>query len=727
VEKSLYNMKAEKIQRQVKQGDYETAAKICDGIDWTQISSVRMLSLVSSVYEHVGQYERAIDILVQAYEEAPVGRRFLYKLTELAIAAGNIKEAEEYYKNYLQEAPDDNQRYILRYEIAEAKGEPLDKKITILEAYKRNEFDEKWSCRLAELYDQLGNGTMCVKICDELILWFGVGPYVDRALELKEKYQPLTAAQLDHRDNKAFYEDNLRKVQEQSQSAEAYSASARKEEQEELPKVTLSGPEMGVPIASFDQSAFLPDEEPPTDSYLDQTRRVNGLDDLSKTRIFEKIPDGIEEQLFKTVYAPEQTQAIPTISEQEEVIPQTIPTDDGEQLTFNFAMDDDKGEPLPGINLTSDAEPEKYFDTLCYVSGDSPDVAMEQAVALIENGHRIMRTDMKGIAKISASKLNQRGLISSLESLAGRDIIVLGASGLSEAIITEIKKVNSGLETGKIIILADSPSGIISIKERMTSNKVGSAYDFSVEHTVREEIPMEKEFATPAEPEVQEEEPTFNFALEKEYDAPQMDFSEDIPAEEGDTVEAEPVIAISPEPAPAPVVEPVPEPKVEAAEPAPVEEENEFGFSMEEVENRTPLHASLDESENHSATKHEHHHEHQREEKKDVEKKEEPKTVEAAKAPESYNEDGGVTPEEFVKYIYDYMKKIDCVPEEGGEEDMLDYAIMLAERGEYLDEVLAEEVTEEAADNAESHSLGNMFHSRYDKDGCLILRAKHFN
>ena len=133
MDKNVYNMKAEKIQKQARRGDYETAAKICDTIDWNQVRSVRMLTLVSSVYEHVKEYDRAIDILLMAYEEAPVGKRFLYKLTELAIAAGSIHEAEEYYKSYIKDAGDDASRYLLRYQLAEAKGEPLDKRIAILE------------------------------------------------------------------------------------------------------------------------------------------------------------------------------------------------------------------------------------------------------------------------------------------------------------------------------------------------------------------------------------------------------------------------------------------------------------------------------------------------------------------------------------------------------------------------------------------------------------------
>ena len=221
MDKNTYNIKADKIQKLVNKKDYVTAAKIADTIDWKQIHSLRMLTTVATAYEKTRQYDAAMDILMMAYEEAPSGRRILYKLTENAIRAGALKDAEQFYKMYLEEAGEDNSRYILRYLLADAKGEPLDKKIAILETYKRKEFEEEWAYQLAVLYRKANMKEKCVSLCDEIILWFGVGPYVDKAMELKETYEPLTAAQRERREHRDYYEENLRRVAEELDDTQA--------------------------------------------------------------------------------------------------------------------------------------------------------------------------------------------------------------------------------------------------------------------------------------------------------------------------------------------------------------------------------------------------------------------------------------------------------------------------------------------------------------------------
>ena len=180
MDKYTYSLKAEKIQKLVRQEDYLEAARIADTVDWKQEHNVRLLSAVSEAYEKIGEYDKAIDVLLTAYERPSLGKCHIYKLTELALAAGHVEDAEAFYRRYLEEAPEENNRYILRYKIAEAKGESLDKRIAILETYKKYEFEEEWACRLAELYNEAGMEKQCVALCDEIILWFGVGSYVDK-------------------------------------------------------------------------------------------------------------------------------------------------------------------------------------------------------------------------------------------------------------------------------------------------------------------------------------------------------------------------------------------------------------------------------------------------------------------------------------------------------------------------------------------------------------------
>ena len=229
MDKYTYGIKADKIQKLVKKGDYEAAVKVAETVDWEEVHSVRLLTITAAAYENVRDYKSAIELLQIAYEESAVGKRILYKLTGLAIADQDAPLAQRYYEMYLQEAQDDNGRYLLRYLLAELKKEPLDKRIAILETYRKYEFEEEWALRLAQLYDEAGMGDACVKLCDEIILWFGVGEYVDEALALKEKYAPLSAQQKEHRDNKEYYEQRYKEVvQEYTGREEALAAMERK-------------------------------------------------------------------------------------------------------------------------------------------------------------------------------------------------------------------------------------------------------------------------------------------------------------------------------------------------------------------------------------------------------------------------------------------------------------------------------------------------------------------
>ena len=233
MDKYTYNVKAEKIQKLVKKGDYAAAVKIAETVDWEEVHSVRLLTITAAAYERVRDYKGAIELLQMAYDESAVGKRILYKLTGLAIADRDVELAQNYYEMYLQEAPEENGRYLLRYLLAELKGESLDKRIAILETYRKYEFEEEWALRLAELYDEAGIGDACVKLCDEIILWFGVGEYVDAALKLKSKYAPLSAEQQDKLDNREFYEQRYQEVADEYREKDEAPEEPAEEEDEE--------------------------------------------------------------------------------------------------------------------------------------------------------------------------------------------------------------------------------------------------------------------------------------------------------------------------------------------------------------------------------------------------------------------------------------------------------------------------------------------------------------
>ena len=208
MDKYEYRLKTEHIKRLAARKDYTSAVKICDGIDWNKVKDVRMLTTVSDIYEAVGRYQEAIDVLIQAYQYAPIGRRIVYRLTELAVDCGNYQDAEEYYEEFCKVAPNDMSRILLKYKLDKAKGARTEELIKILEAYKEEDFDEKWSYELAELYAKAGRKDDCVQLCDDIILWFGLGKYVDKALRLKAKYAPLSEMQKQKlKDGQSFFEE----------------------------------------------------------------------------------------------------------------------------------------------------------------------------------------------------------------------------------------------------------------------------------------------------------------------------------------------------------------------------------------------------------------------------------------------------------------------------------------------------------------------------------------
>ena len=233
MDKYEYQLKTEHIRQVAARKEYAEAAKLCDTIDWTKIRDVKMLTLAADIYTAVGEYEKAIDILQQAYEYATMGRRIVYRLTELALKADSYDDAKNYFEEFCRIAPNDQGRYILLYKMARYQKATLDEKIKILEAYKREDFDEKWAYELAVLYAMNNEKDKCIQLCDDIILWFGLGKYVEKALSLKSQFAPLTPAQKEKvqkfADKKAQEEnEKLQKKQEEQEKKESQAELAKK-------------------------------------------------------------------------------------------------------------------------------------------------------------------------------------------------------------------------------------------------------------------------------------------------------------------------------------------------------------------------------------------------------------------------------------------------------------------------------------------------------------------
>ncbi|WP_274969916.1 tetratricopeptide repeat protein [Lachnoanaerobaculum orale] len=222
MDKYEFNLKVEQLNKLVKSGDYKAAMRITDTIDWRRVHKADLLATVSEVYEKNNEYKEAREILLLSYDRAPVGKRVLYKLVMLAIKEGDISEAQEYYKEYTEISPQDSRKYLMEYHIANAKGEGIDKKIRILEKYNDIEkMDEEWKFELAQLYAKAGRIEDCIKTCDEIMLLFSVGEYVDKAAALKASTGcPLSSKQLDMVENKEYYEERLNTLAEKYESGD---------------------------------------------------------------------------------------------------------------------------------------------------------------------------------------------------------------------------------------------------------------------------------------------------------------------------------------------------------------------------------------------------------------------------------------------------------------------------------------------------------------------------
>ena len=197
MDKYEYKLKLDQMKSLTAEGKYEEAAEIADTINWRKIKNINALVKVGEIYEKVGRYDESKDVLLTAYDKSPIGRMIIYRLAEVAVRTKSFDEAKEYYQEFVEIAPHDNLKYVLKYEISKAQGADIGTLIGILEELKEQEYSEEWAYELAYLYHKAGMSEKCIDACDELILWFGDGPYVERALKLKMLSQPLTKQQED--------------------------------------------------------------------------------------------------------------------------------------------------------------------------------------------------------------------------------------------------------------------------------------------------------------------------------------------------------------------------------------------------------------------------------------------------------------------------------------------------------------------------------------------------
>ena len=224
-----FDIKMEQIKKLMKKKDFATAVKIADGIDWKKVKETPLLIMAADVYEISGKYDEAREVLLLAYEKTGLGRQLAYRLCRLSVKRGDFKEAEEFYEEFTHNSPYDAGKYILQYEMAKGKGEPINVQIGILETFIGEDMDDRWAFELAKLYHKAHLADKCVELCDTIILWFADGKYVEKALELKQLYVPLSEnqklkyeAQKSNKERfvESVVQETVKQVEEEQPSAE---------------------------------------------------------------------------------------------------------------------------------------------------------------------------------------------------------------------------------------------------------------------------------------------------------------------------------------------------------------------------------------------------------------------------------------------------------------------------------------------------------------------------
>lgn len=429
MDKYEFNIKVEQIKKLVNKGDFETSMKIADTIDWRRVRNANLLSMIGEVYEKNEEYQEAKEILLLAFERAPIGKRLLSKLVELALKEGSIQEAEDYYREFCDMAPEDSRQHLLRYMILKAKKAPAEQLVHSLEQYTHSELDEKWLYELAELYHQAGQEADCVKICDKIMLMFGLGKYVDKAMELKLQYAPLTSYQMDLVENRDKYEEKLRAV------ASEYGNGAEEEveeDYEEEPEPQTIDEELVVSFHEAEAEEQLARElskisveEAIEDDPSQHTKILGNIKDIASVSTAEPVIEEFEDEEDISEEEPEEEVA----EEIEEPVIEEMEEEPGQMLT--------------------------HF----VIESRTPEQGLELGVETLKKLR--METDHNNpVMKITGSKLSKKGILNVADRLAGKDLIIEEAGDLDEDAVEDLKNLMAEDDTGMVVVLIDNPRQI---------------------------------------------------------------------------------------------------------------------------------------------------------------------------------------------------------------------------------------------------------------------------
>lgn len=697
MDKYEFNIKVEQIKKLVNRGDYATAMKIADTIDWHRVRNASLLSMIAQIYEKNEEYQEAKDILLIAFERAPIGKRLLYKLTELALKEGSVAEATAYYKEFCELAQDDPRQYLLRYMILKAKQAPIEQLIRALETYTSTEVDEKWMYELAELYHKAGMEEKCVATCDTIMLLFGLGKYVDKAMDLKLEYAPLSKYQMDLVENRDKYEAKLRAVEEEYKTksgriqvvpAEDFVEEAEEEEVPEVENqeddaVVIRLQEEAQAEMLAQEMAKIAGEEMPTavveEDDMDATRALDDLHSLKEIKPTQRVLDAAAEREAAEAAEAEreierQRAAIRAAKEREEMEAEALRRVEEEREAARREEEERRArreaeiereranaklkvvvsEEIEELELEASGEEKEMYNLMIEAKTEEEGLAM--AIEALKKIHKELGSK-NPVAKISSEKLNKKGILAAADKLAGKDLVVEHAADLTLAVQNELDELMEYDESGMIVVLIDTPEKLEALHAAHVS--LASKFQYiATEDEITEKVEEAVQKATEAEEKVSKD----IIRMKPESVAV-------VPAKDEEDVEDE---------------EPQEEREAES------EEEDREDEEYEEAEDA-------------------------KEEEFDA---------------QEYDDVEEMDPDEFAQFACKYASEIDCSIVDKSLLALYERIEMMEEDGVRLTRKAAVDLIEEAADKAEKQSFGRKLMSlvspMYDKEGYLILREKDF-
>lgn len=706
MDKYEFNIKAEQMRKMAEQGDYKTAMQIADTIDWRRVRNANLLSYVADIYEHNSEYEEAKDILLLAFERAPVGKRFLYKLAEISVKAGDLQDAQEFYHEFCEMSPDDSRQYLLRYLILKAKGASAEQLIAPLEEYTSEEVDEEWLYTLAKLYSEAGCEDACVRTCDKIMLLFGLGQYVDKAMELKLQYRSLSKEQMDLVENRSKYEEKLRKVSEafadtDGNLVEAQSPALKAEVDAELAAETQSEGTTDM-ITTPSSEAVQPSTEENATIYQ-KTAEANADDQNAYAA----------DAASMTAAAVSESAAAPAGSD-------PVVTPSTEATSAAPASDRDiQGAAADAVEAIQSAVhkiPQKEAELHNYhmiIEAKTRADGLKIAIDEIKYFHDLYGFNFK-VAKTDATRLNERGFAAFVPKIVGKDLIVENAGALTYDVVDEIGDYIDTLTDSSSVVLVD----VMDHFDRMAEDRPLFIKKFDLVSDVEEEedeLVEDVDLDAPVQEDADVENGETEASMTVQQPSSAPSYSEDrtpVPLHGAENTCAEvdssdKYVDTSAADMPAAgstvdsaYVEPQ-DTQVDSAADAvdyPAETADADGYDEEAL---TEEEADADGNA--------------------VAQPEE-------KLPGDYYQEMSV--EDFANYAQQYAREIDCVLVGKTVLALYERIEMMQEDGVELTKESAEELIEEAADKAEAPSLGKkltgMFHPKYDKENRLILRADNF-